>query len=89
MHAKRTDQFIYPKDESTTVKEIMRSATISSKRFKSDYCAKVKEGAKKKKNWKGKERGEEEKLARKPHDSGKRPLIFHCSHTLPLFYMQT
>ena len=57
MHAKRTDQFIYPKDESTTVKEIMRSATISSKRFKSDYCAKVKEGAKKKKKLEGEGEG--------------------------------
>ena len=26
--AKRTDEFIYPKDQSTTVEEIMRSATI-------------------------------------------------------------
>ena len=27
----------------------------------------------------GRGRGEEETLARKPHDSGKRPLIFHGS----------
>ena len=32
---------------------------------------------KQKKGWRG--RGEEETLARKPHDSGKRPLIFHGS----------
>ena len=35
----------------------------------------VKAGAKKN----GRGRGEEETLARKPHDSGKRPLIFHGS----------
>ena len=40
----------------------------------------VRAGAKKKKTkWKGRGRGEEETLARKPHDSGKRPLIFHDS----------
>ena len=32
-----------------------------------------------KKGWRGRGRGEEETLARKPHDSGKRPLIFHGS----------
>ena len=32
---------------------------------------------KQKKGWRG--RGEEETLARKPHDSGKHPLIFHGS----------
>ena len=39
------------------------------------------ERAQKKKNkrWKGEGREEEETLARKPHDSGKRPLIFHGS----------
>ena len=38
------------------------------------------EGAKKKKKGgRGRERGEEETLARKPHDSEKRPLIFHGS----------
>ena len=31
----------------------------------------------KKKGGRGRGRGEEETLARKPHDSGKRPLIFH------------
>ena len=34
---------------------------------------------KQKKGWRGRGRGEEETLARKPHDSGKRPLIFHGS----------
>jgi len=33
----------------------------------------------KKKGGRGKGRGEEETLACKPHDSGKRPLIFHGS----------
>ena len=38
----------------------------------------VRVGAKKKKkNGRGRGRGEEETLARRPHDSGKRPLIFH------------
>ena len=37
----------------------------------------VKAGAKK--NGRGRGRGEEETLAGKPHDSGKRPLIFHGS----------
>ena len=31
----------------------------------------------KKKGGRGRRRGEEETLAHKPHDSGKRPLIFH------------
>ena len=34
---------------------------------------------KQKKGWRRRGRGEEETLARKPHDSGKRPLIFHGS----------
>ena len=34
---------------------------------------------KQKKGWRGRGRGEEETLARKPHDSGKRLLIFHGS----------
>ena len=34
---------------------------------------------KQKKGWRGMGRGEEETLARKPHDCGKRPLIFHGS----------
>ena len=34
---------------------------------------------KQKKGWRGRGKGEEETLARKPHDSGKRPLIFHGS----------
>ena len=34
---------------------------------------------KKKKGGRGRARGEEETLARKPHDSEKRPLIFHGS----------
>ena len=32
-----------------------------------------------KKGGRGRGRGEEETLARKPHDSGKRPVIFHGS----------
>ena len=32
-----------------------------------------------KKGGRGRRREEEETLARKPHDSGKRPLIFHDS----------
>ena len=51
---------------------------LRSKRFQSSYCAKVRAGAKKK-GGRGRERGEEETLARKPHDSGKHPLIFHSS----------
>ena len=54
----------------------MRNARLRSKRFQSSYCAKVRVEAKKKG---GRGRGEEETLARKPHDSGKRPLIFHGS----------
>ena len=53
--------------------------SLRSKRFQSSYSAKVRAGAKKKKNGRGRERGEEETLARKPHDSGKCPLIFHGS----------
>ena len=51
--------------------------SLRSKRFQSSYCAKVRAEAKK--GWRGRGRGEEETLARKPHDSGKRPLIFHGS----------
>ena len=52
--------------------------SLRSKRFQSSYSAKVGAGAKKK-NGRGKGREEEETLVRKPHDSGKRPLIFHGS----------
>ena len=50
--------------------------SLRSKRLQLSYSAKVIAGAKKKK---GRGRGEEETLARKPYDSGKRPLIFHGS----------
>ena len=50
--------------------------SLRSKRFQSSYCAKARVGAKKKG---GRGRGEEETLACKPHDSGKRPLMFHGS----------
>ena len=51
--------------------------SLRSKRFQSSYCGKVRAEAKKKKKVEG--GGGEETLARKPHDSGKRPLIFHGS----------
>ena len=55
--------------------------SLRSKRFQSSYGAKVRAGAKKKRveGEGGRGREEEETLARKPHDSGKRPLIFHGS----------
>ena len=53
--------------------------SLLSKRFQWRYYAKVKAGAKKKKKWKGKGEGRRGTLARKPHNSGKRPLIFHGS----------
>ena len=53
-------------------------SSLHSKRFQSSYCAKVRAEAKKK-GGRGRGRGEEETLARKPHDSEKRPLIFHGS----------
>ena len=55
--------------------------SLRSKRFQSSYGAKVRAGAKKKEGGRGRGswREEEETLARKPHDSGKRPLIFHGS----------
>ena len=40
------------------------------------------EQKRKKKGGRGRGRGEEETLARKPHDSEKRPLIFHGSARL-------
>jgi len=49
--------------------------SLHRNRFQSSYCVKVRPGAKKGERG----RGEEETLARKPHDSGKRPLIFHGS----------
>ena len=51
-------------------------ASLRSKRFQSSYGAKVRAGAEKKG---GRGKGEEETLARKPHDPGKGPLIFHGS----------
>ena len=54
------------------------SGSLGSKRFQSSYCAKVRAEAIKK-GGRGRGRGEEETLARKPHDSEKRPLIFHGS----------
>ena len=54
------------------------AASLRSKRFQSTYCAKVRAEAIKK-GGKGRGRGEEEMLARKPYDSEKRPLIFHGS----------
>ena len=58
-------------------KIIVWSTSLRSKRFQSSYCAKVRAEAKKKKGRRGRGRGEEETLTRKPHDSEKRPLIFH------------
>ena len=52
--------------------------SLRSKHFHSSHCAKVRAGAKKK-GGRGRGRGEEETLAHKPHDSGKRPLIFHST----------
>ena len=57
--------------------QLMLATSLRSKRFQSRYGAKVGAGAKK--NGRGRERGEEETLDRKPHDSGKHPLIFHGS----------
>ena len=57
---------------------MLQYSSLRSKRFQSSYCAKVRAGAKKN-GGRGRGRGEEETLARKPHDSGKRPLIFHGS----------
>ena len=54
------------------------SGSLRSKRFQSSYCAKVTAEAKKKR-LKGEGEGRRGTLARKPHDSGKRPLIFHGS----------
>ena len=51
--------------------------SLRSKRFQPSYSAKVGAGAKK--IGRGWGREEEETLVRKPHDSGKRPLIFHGS----------
>ena len=53
--------------------------SLRSKRFQSSYGAKVRAGAKKKEGGRRRGRGVEETLARKPHDSGKRPLIFQGS----------
>ena len=50
------------------------NGSLRCKRFQSGYCGKVGARAKKKKIGRG--RGREDTLARKPHDSGKRPLIF-------------
>ena len=57
--------------------QLMLATSLRSKRFQSRYGAKVGAGAKQ--NGRGRERGEEETLDRKPHDSGKHPLIFHGS----------
>ena len=54
-------------------KKIAYVASVSSRVIARKLERKQKSG------WRGRERGEEETLARKPHDSGKRPLIFHGS----------
>ena len=51
------------------------NGSLRSKRFQSSYYAKIGARAKKKKK-DGRGRGKADTLARKPHDSGKRPLIF-------------
>ena len=51
--------------------------SLRSKRFQSTIARKLER--EQKKGGRGRGRGEEETLARKPHDSGKRPLIFHGS----------
>ena len=60
------------------------NVSLRTKRFQSSYCPKVRAEAKKKKGGRGRGRGEEETLARKPHDSEKRPLIFHGPFTVRL-----
>ena len=57
------------------------TGSLRSKPFQSRYCAKVRAEANKK-GLRGRGRGEEETLAHKPHDSGKRPLMFHGSFHL-------
>ena len=63
--------------ECTTPSHVVQvdvcNGSLRSKRFQSSYCAKVGARAKKKN---GRGRGKEDTLATKPHDSGKRPLIF-------------
>ena len=50
-----------------------------AKRFLSSYCAKVGERERaKKEEWRGRWRGKEETLPRKPHDAMKRAMIFLC-----------
>lgn len=53
------------------------ASSLPRKRFQSSYSANVRAVAKK--NGRGWGRGEEEMLAHKPNDSGKRPLIFQSS----------
>ena len=54
--------------------------SLRSKRFQSTIARKLERDQKK--GGRGRGRGEEETLARKPHDSEKRPLIFHGSARL-------
>ena len=65
------------KPPNTSQAVVERDPSLLSKRFQSSHCVKVRAGAKK--NRRGKGRGEEEMLARKPHDSENLPLIFHGS----------
>ena len=65
------------------------SASLRSKRFPSSYCAKPVEERAKRKYGRGRARAKEETLARKPHDSGKRPLVFHGSVHFKLTARQT
>ena len=55
-----------------TNRNVTRTFSLRSKCFQSSYSTRVRAGAKKKIG-RGRGRGEEETLARKPHDSGKRP----------------
>ena len=56
---------------------LVKNQNISCKKLACVAIAQKLERKRKKKGRRG--RGEEETLARKPHDSGKRPLIFHGS----------
>ena len=73
-HASGCQNVIQP---SSTMK-FREFCSLRSKRFQSSYGTKVRAGTKKK-GGRGRGRGEEKMLACKPHNSEKRPLIFHSS----------
>ena len=71
MHLLLTDTNLGSQQLLISMLKICINPSLRSKRFQSSYSAKFGAGAKK--NGRGRGKGREETLARKPHDFEKRP----------------